>query len=50
LRHEDAYTGKRAIADIVTVGKTLTKAKKRGGHGHFTRWLMTEFPWSEGTA
>jgi hypothetical protein len=43
--------GKRVIADVTTIvtttaieiGRHLTEAKAKAGHGHFGRWLLQEF-------
>jgi hypothetical protein len=42
--------GRRAIGDVVEIGRRLTDAKRRLGHGRFLVWLATEFGWSERTA
>jgi hypothetical protein len=41
---------KRAVEDIIEIGRRLTLAKKRLGHGHYVNWLEKEFAWSVGTA
>jgi len=41
---------KRAIQDIIEIGRRLTLAKERVGHGNWAAWLETEFSWSESTA
>ena len=43
--------GKRAIGDVIEVGKHLIAAKKLAGHGNWLPWLEREFGWaSESTA
>jgi hypothetical protein len=42
--------GRRAIRDIIEIGRRLTDAKDRVGHGKFLTWLAAEFGWSERTA
>jgi hypothetical protein len=42
--------GRRVISDIVEIGRRLTDAKERLGHGKFLTWLAAEFGWSERTA
>lgn len=42
--------GKRAIADVVEIGRHLIKAKDLCGHGNWSSWLDTEFGWKESTA
>jgi len=42
--------GRRAIGDIIEIGRRLTDAKERLGHGKFLTWLAAEFGWSERTA
>jgi hypothetical protein len=41
---------KRAITDIIEIGRQLTLAKELVGHGNWAGWLEKEFDWSEGTA
>jgi hypothetical protein len=41
---------KRAVQDIVGIGRELTEAKKLVGHGHYVDWLEKEFAWSIGSA
>jgi hypothetical protein len=38
--------GRRAIRDIVEIGRRLTDAKRLLGHGRFLCWLAAEFGWS----
>ena len=38
--------GKRAIEDIIEIGRRLTEAKKLVGYGHWGNWLEKEFGWS----
>ena len=42
--------GKRVVADIIEIGRRLTKCKRICGHGNFLPWLDREFGWSEDTA
>ena len=41
--------GRRAIRDIVEIGRRLHDAKRRLGHGKFLCWLTAEL-WSDRTA
>jgi len=41
---------KRAITDIIEVGRQLKLAKGRVGHGNWEPWLKKEFGWSAATA
>jgi hypothetical protein len=41
---------RRAIGDVVEIGRRLSDAKCRLGHGRFLVWLQAEFGWSERTA
>jgi N6-adenosine-specific RNA methylase IME4 len=42
--------GKRVVADVIEIGRLLTEAKQRVGHGHWLPWLQTEFGWTDETA
>lgn len=42
--------GKRAIRDIIEIGRRLTDAKAIAGHGNWLPWLEKEFGWGERTA
>jgi hypothetical protein len=42
--------GRRAVRDIVEIGRRLCDAKRRLGHGKFLCWIAAEFGWSERTA
>lgn len=42
--------GKRALRDIIEVGRHLTEAKLLVGHGAWLPWIQKEFGWSEMTA
>jgi hypothetical protein len=43
--------GKRAVEDIVEIGRRLTLCRdKLCGHGNWIPWLKREFKWSEDTA
>jgi hypothetical protein len=41
---------KKAIVDIIEVGKELLVVKETVAHGHFGAWLKAEFGWGERTA
>jgi hypothetical protein len=41
--------GRRVIGDVVEIGRRLTDAKRRLGHGKFLVWIASEFGWSERT-
>lgn len=41
---------RRTANDIVHIGQKLKEVKDQLGHGHFRRWLNTEFDWSIWTA
>lgn len=41
---------RRAIGDVVEIGRRLTDAKRRLRHGTFLVWIAAEFGWSERTA
>jgi hypothetical protein len=38
------------VRDVVEIGRRLTDAKRRIGHGRFLVWLGAEFGWSQRTA
>jgi hypothetical protein len=42
--------GKRAIGDIIEIGRHLIEAKKLAGHGNWLPWLDREFGWKEQSA
>jgi hypothetical protein len=42
--------GKRAISDVIEIGRRLADSKKIVGHGNFAPWLDREFGWEERTA
>jgi hypothetical protein len=42
--------GKRAVADIIEIGRRLTEAKAIAGHGNWLSWLEREFGWTDKTA
>ena len=42
--------GKRAIEDVIEIGRRLRECKEIVGHGNWLSWLDREFGWSEGTA
>jgi hypothetical protein len=41
---------KRAVGDVIEMGRLLCACKVRLGHGHWLPWLEREFSWSERTA
>lgn len=44
------WLGKKAIHDIIEIGRRLSEAKKIAGHGNWLPWLEKEFGWTEQTA
>jgi len=42
--------GKKALRDIIEIGRHLTEVKRFIGHGAWLPWLRAEFGWSEMTA
>jgi len=42
--------GKRAVRDIIEIGRRLTDAKELAGHGGWLPWLDREFGWKEQSA
>lgn len=42
--------GKRVVGDIIEIGRRLSDAKRRVGHGGWLPWLEREFGWVEQTA
>src|SRR6516225_1797036 len=42
--------GKRALADLIEIGRLLTECKRICGHGNWLPWLEREFGWTEMTA
>jgi Protein of unknown function (DUF3102) len=42
--------GKRAVADIIEIGRRLIEAKAIAGHGGWELWLEREFGWGDTTA
>jgi Protein of unknown function (DUF3102) len=42
--------GRRVIGDVIEIGRRLTDAKERCGHGKWLPWLKREFGWSADTA
>ncbi len=42
--------GKRAIRDVIEIGRRLVDAKRIAGHGNWLPWLEREFGWSDSTA
>ena len=42
--------GRRAVRDVIEIGRRLHDAKRRVGHGKFLCWIAHEFGWSERTA
>jgi len=50
LKKRAASHGKRYVADIVEIGKRLSRNKDRVGHGYWLDWLHRYFRWSGDTA
>ena len=42
--------GKRAVEDVIEIGRRLTLCKEIVGFGNWLAWLQLEFGWSEATA
>src|SRR5262245_18436052 len=42
--------GKRAVEDVIEIGRLLTECKRICGHGNWLPWLDREFGWTEMTA
>jgi hypothetical protein len=42
--------GKRVVADVIEIGRRLSKCKDICGHGNWLPWLDREFEWTEQTA
>ena len=42
--------GKRAVADVIEIGRRLTECKRIAGRGNWLPWLAREFGWEETTA
>jgi hypothetical protein len=42
--------GKRALDDIIEIGRRLIEAKEIAGHGNWLPWLEREFGWTTDTA
>jgi Protein of unknown function (DUF3102) len=41
---------KNVVRDVIEIGRHLSEAKERVGHGQYLQWLSSEFEWSESTA
>jgi hypothetical protein len=41
---------KRAIGDVIEIGRRLTEMKEICGHGNWLPWLQREFGWTTGDA
>jgi DUF3102 family protein len=50
--HADAIwaLGKRAVGDVIEIGRRLSECKRICGHGNWLRWLDREFGWTDKTA
>jgi hypothetical protein len=50
--HADAIRtlARRAVGDLIEIGRRLTEAKTLCGHGGWLPWLTREFGWTEQTA
>jgi hypothetical protein len=44
------FRTRRQIEDIIQTGRDLLEIKAKVRHGQFTRWLISEFSWSDRTA
>jgi hypothetical protein len=42
--------GKRVVSDVIEIGRLLSEAKHRVGHGRWQSWLDQEFGWTDRTA
>ncbi len=42
--------GKRAVTDVIEIGRRLTECKRICGHGNWLPWFDREFGWTEQTA
>jgi hypothetical protein len=42
--------GRRAVQDVVEIGRLLTECKAKLGHGEWLPWIEREFGWSDRTA
>jgi DUF3102 family protein len=42
--------GKRAVSDVIEIGRLLVESKKLAGHGNWLPWLEKEFGWTDKTA
>jgi hypothetical protein len=51
IRRELEPDAKNVVRDVIEIGRHLTEAKERAGHGNWLPWLKREFPaWSERSA
>jgi hypothetical protein len=50
LKERALVRSKQLIADVVEIGKRLTRVKKPVGHGNWGTWLAENFEWSEDSA
>lgn len=50
LTDEIRYLVRRTAQNIIDIGSKLLEVKEIMGHGHFVKWLETEFNWSVSTA
>jgi hypothetical protein len=41
---------RRVVADVIEIGRDLSEAKAKLGHGKWLPWLRQEFGWSADTA
>ena len=41
---------RKSVQDVIAIGKLLTKAQKRLGHGNWLPWLGAELGWSDDSA
>jgi Protein of unknown function (DUF3102) len=50
LKKRAEIHGRQFLADIVEIGKRLSRARERVGHGNWLPWLRKNFNWSGDTA
>lgn len=52
IQHAEAIRvlGRRAVQDVIEIGRRLTEAKEVAGHGNWLPWLDREFGWTDKTA
>lgn len=52
VQHAEAIRvlGRRAVRDVIEIGRRLSEAKEIAGHGSWLPWLEDEFGWKEQSA